>query len=123
MAWSQRQDEAGNCYWYNSVTQESTWDPGASRWPPPRGGWPREEQTGYGDWHQCPPQDEAGNWYWHNRVTGESTFDRPPSTNSARGAPAPRGRPPPRGPPPRGPAPRGPPPRSVAGRVRVASTP
>ena len=77
--WVETGDEAGNIYYYNEVTGESSWD-----WPSGESsaGNYQQEHQGVGGvggggkdvsgWQTL--QDDVGNWYHFNPMTGESRW-------------------------------------------------
>lgn len=69
-AWIEAYDESGNLYYFNTETEESSWDPPAElSAPPPKGG------ALPPDWTEC--YDGEGNLYYFNSATGESSWEKP----------------------------------------------
>jgi ankyrin repeat protein len=71
-AWVQEDDGAGNKYWYNTETGESSWDaPGTTGAAAPEGSTMAVGQV----WYE--QADEAGNAYYYNTKTHECQWEKP----------------------------------------------
>lgn len=79
-AWLTANDEAGNLFYYNKDTGETSWDPPQGFVGGGEASTASAEPVFVGDWMQM--FDENGYQYWVNQVTGESAWEIPDSSQS-----------------------------------------
>ena len=68
--WQECYDDQGNLYYYNAVTNETSWEKPADLL-----------SGGATDWQEC--YDEQGNLYYYNAVTNETSWEKPASSGPA----------------------------------------
>lgn len=74
--WVECYDQDGNKYYYNSITEESSWHLPSEDAAPYADNTPYyEDVPRIGDWMQM--TTEEGHVYWVHEITGESTWDTP----------------------------------------------
>jgi len=74
--WSALYDAEGNIYYYNNVTEETTWDkPSEPHIPLEKGFDEIQKAQEEGTWEQH--TDEGGNVYYYNTATEVTTWDKP----------------------------------------------
>eukprot|EP01119_Soliformovum_irregulare_P001434 TRINITY_DN1113_c1_g1_i4.p1 TRINITY_DN1113_c1_g1~~TRINITY_DN1113_c1_g1_i4.p1 ORF type:complete len:495 (-),score=167.90 TRINITY_DN1113_c1_g1_i4:1287-2771(-) len=70
--WEMVYDDQGNPYYYNSVTQETSWEPPST---------PRNRGSVASGWEAV--QDEDGSTYYYNAETGDTSWDPPSSQTTS----------------------------------------